>query len=157
MSMTHRLPIYMNQTSIAVSTTNANTSGTTSISTTTNTPASTSISSTLANTRSDQAPSLRMINNTLRSESVDENVPKHLPKTIVDLVTEHRVLGFANLMHTKLIGWPRSKKVPFLRRTYIYQKVQARAPHYISDPSSLTRAAQQMDFERKSLGKSVYQ
>jgi hypothetical protein len=35
--------------------------------------------------------------------------------------------------------------------------VQARAPHYISDPSSLTRAAQQMDFERKSLGKSVYQ
>jgi hypothetical protein len=71
----------------------------------------------LANTRSDQAPSLRMINNTLRSESVDENVPKHLPKTIVDLVTEHRVLGLANLMHTKLIGWPRSKKVPFLRRT----------------------------------------
>jgi len=60
-------------------------------------------------------------------------------------------------MHTKLIGWPSSKKVPFLRRPYIYQKVQARAPYYVSDPSSLIRAAQQMDLERKSLGKTVYQ
>ena len=85
------------------------------------------------------------------------SVLKDLPKTIADLVAEHQVLGLVNHMHTKLKGWPRSKKIPFLRRSYIYQKVQARAPHYISEPSSLIRAAQQMDLERNSLGKSVYQ
>ena len=111
-----------------------------------------STATTTSNGPTEPASTPRTINNTLRSESTDSNVPKDFPKTVVELVNQHEVLGLVNFMNTKLTGWSRTKKIPFLRRSYVYAMVKARADN---EGTSFIRAAQLMDEQRNRLGKSV--
>lgn len=108
------------------------------------------------------ASTARNVNDVLRNTPTLDNIPKHLPSSIVSLLNEHLFLGL-DKWKQPMVGVKQSIKMAFLRRSYVFKKIESRATAltgnrtHLSHLNNLKRSATIMDTERDEKGLTVRQ
>jgi len=86
----------------------------------------------------------------LRSSERLPNIPQYLPKTLYELLVQHRQLNLVSFELAKKKHWPQEVQLRFSKRTYLYNKIRERAQRHqgSTEGERMDNAAMAMDTEK---------
>ena len=98
------------------------------------------------------------VDEVLRNSSRVPTFPPSLPRSMQGMLHEYVEYKLSRWETAKMSGWPSNVKQAFSRRKYVNNVMKGRAMilHHGSFEQRLIRAVDNMENERKSLGKSVF-
>ena len=100
----------------------------------------------------------RFISDALRNTPKVPVFPPQLPKSMVEMLNEYKIMELSKWETCKMTAWPSRVKQAFCRRKYIHNLMKGRAMalHHGTFEQRLIRCAGNLDTERENQGMSVF-